>query len=229
MSVPLFSMHEACGVCGVFGHKEASKLVYLGLQALQHRGQESAGIVSGDGRHLYAHTSMGLVADAFNRETLEGLKGSHAIGHVRYSTTGSSSIKNAQPLVAVTHHGSIAIGHNGNLINAGALRKRLERDGSIFQGTSDSEVILHLIAKSRCRIFESALIESVRVLEGAFSLVIATKEKIYAIRDPYGVRPLALGKLAKATVVASETTAFDLLGVKYIRDVAPGEMIITET
>ena len=204
---------------------DASRLAYLGLYALQHRGQESAGIISSDGNQLYRHLGMGLVADIFNSETLLPLKGSLAIGHVRYSTAGDTSLRNAQPLMANTAHGIVAVAHNGNLTNAPSLRRQLEAMGSIFQTTSDTEVILHLVARSKASSLRDAIIEALRQVEGAYSLVFCTKKELIAARDPYGVRPLSLGKLGDATIIASETCAFDLLGAKFIREVKPGELL----
>jgi amidophosphoribosyltransferase len=218
-------LRDACGVFGIQHNPEAARITYLGLYALQHRGQESAGIVSSDGQKLYRHIAMGLVADIFDDKTLEPLKGSLAIGHVRYSTAGDSSLRNAQPLLATTAHGTVAVAHNGNLTNALTLRKRLEANGSIFQTTSDSEVLLHLIARSTASSLRDAIIEALRQVEGAYSLVFCTKKELIAARDPYGVRPLVMGKLGESTVIASETCAFDLIGAKFVRDVKPGELI----
>jgi amidophosphoribosyltransferase len=218
-------LKDACGVVGIQHATDAARLVYLGLYALQHRGQESAGIVSSDGQKLNKHVAMGLVADIFDSDVLEPMKGDLAIGHVRYSTAGGSSLSNAQPLVATTTHGTLAVAHNGNLTNAISLRKQLEASGSIFQTTADSEVLLHLVARSQAANIREAIIEALRQVEGAYSLVFCTKKELIAARDPFGVRPLALGKLGSSTVVASETCAFDLLGAKYVRDVKPGELI----
>ena len=216
-----------CGVFGVYGHSEASKLAYLGLYALQHRGQESAGIASTDGQKSYSGIYMGKVADVFNEENLRSLEGRCAIGHVRYSTTGVSQVKNAQPLVINYAKGNIAIAHNGNLTNAGTWRSSLEKKGSIFQTTSDSEVILHLIAKANGIKLENAIKYALNKLDGSYSLVLMTPEKLIAVRDPSGVRPLCIGKLGtKGYVVASESCALDLVGAKYIRSVDPGEMIV---
>lgn len=217
--------HDECGVMGVQHHPDAARLVYLGLYALQHRGQESAGVVASDGQHLVRHMGMGLVADIFNQESLAPLKGSLAIGHVRYSTAGDTTLRNAQPLLATTAHGTVAVAHNGNLTNALRLRRDLEAGGSIFQTTSDSEVILHLIARSKAANLRDAIMDALRQLEGSFSLVFATQKELLAARDPYGVRPLMLGKLGNAVVFASETCAFDLLGAKHVREVRPGELL----
>ena len=217
-----------CGIFGVYDQPEASTLAYLGLYALQHRGQESAGIACSDGKTITPYVQMGLVADIFNQENLEKLKGNIAIGHVRYSTTGVSQVKNAQPLVINYAKGQLAIAHNGNLINAGQLRSKLEHEGSIFQTTSDSEVILHLIAKANGRPLESAIEYALERVKGAYSLIIMTPEKLIAVRDPWGVRPLCIGKLDKSTVMASESCALDLIGAKYLREVEPGEMVIVD-
>ncbi len=214
-----------CGVVGVQHHPDAARLAYLGLYALQHRGQESAGIVSSDSHQLTKHIGMGLVADIFDKAALEPLKGRLAIGHVRYSTAGDTSLRNAQPLLATTAHGTLAVAHNGNLTNALTLRRQLESSGSIFQTTSDSEVILHLIARSKASSLRDAIIETLRQVEGSYSLVFCTKKELIAARDPYGVRPLVLGRLGAAVVVASETCAFDLLGARFIREIKPGELV----
>jgi amidophosphoribosyltransferase len=217
--------HDECGVVGVQHHPEAARLAYLGLYALQHRGQESAGVVASDGNQLTRHVALGLVADVFGKRTLEPLKGSLAIGHVRYSTAGDTSLRNAQPLLANTSHGILAIAHNGNLTNALTLRKELERMGSIFQTTSDTECILHLVARSKAKTLRDAILEALRQVEGAYSLVFCTKKELIAARDPYGVRPLVLGKLGAATMIASETCALDLVGAKFVREIKPGELL----
>lgn len=218
--------HDECGVFGVYGHREAANLVYLGLHALQHRGQEGAGACSSDGRHLYIEKSMGLVTDIFSEKRLKRLPGDIAIGHNRYSTAGSSSLKNVQPIMVNFSLGSLAIAHNGNLVNALELRSDLESKGAIFQSTSDSEVIVHLIASSKAGGLYERLIDAMRAVSGAFSLLIMTENELIAIRDPYGFRPLSIGRYDGAYVVASETCAFDLIGAKYVRDVEPGEMVI---
>jgi amidophosphoribosyltransferase len=197
--------HDHCGVCGVFGHPEASKLAYLGLYALQHRGQESAGIVSSDGRELHMEKSMGLVADIFQPHVLARLPGEAALGHTRYSTAGDTSLMNAQPILIDCNKGKLALGHNGNLPSAARLRRTLEHRGSIFQTTSDTEVIVHLIARSQARNLSSALADALNQVEGAYSLLVLTRDEMYALRDPRGFRPLALGQLDGAWVVASET------------------------
>src|SRR5689334_17428907 len=204
--------HDHCGVCGVFGHPEAAKLAYLGLYALQHRGQESAGIVSSDGRDLHLEKSMGLVADIFQPEVLDRLPGDAALGHTRYSTAGDTSLMNAQPMVIDCNKGKIALGHNGNLPSAGKWRRTLEHRGSIFQSTSDTEVIVHLIARSQARNLSGALADALNQVEGAYSLLVLTTDELYAVRDPRGFRPLVLGKLVTpggytAWLVASETCA----------------------
>jgi amidophosphoribosyltransferase len=218
--------HDECGVFGIYGHKEAANLTYLGLHALQHRGQESAGIVSSDGEQLFAHRSMGLVQDIFTPDALKKLPGEMAIGHVRYSTAGGSHARNAQPLAVDTAHGSIALGHNGNLTNAEELRATLEARGSIFGSSTDTEVIVHLIALSRAAGLVDKLIDALHQVRGAYSLVVQTVDTIVAVRDPMGVRPLVLGRINGAHVVASECTAFDLIGAEYVRDVDPGEMLV---
>jgi amidophosphoribosyltransferase len=217
---------EECGVFGIFGHPEAANMAYLGLYALQHRGQESAGIASSDGHRLQVFREMGYVADVFNEATLSGLPGEAAIGHVRYSTSGESRLQNAQPILIDCAHGQIALCHNGNLVNAGELRDRLVREGSIFQTTSDTEVVLHLYARSRAPAPEQAFVESIAQVTGAFSLVMLTRDTLIAARDPHGFRPLALGRLGDAHIVCSETCALDLIGAAYVRDVEPGEVLV---
>jgi amidophosphoribosyltransferase len=217
---------EECGVFGVFGHTEAANLTYLGLYALQHRGQESVGIAASDGEHLQLHKAVGYVADNFEEETFARLAGTSAIGHVRYSTAGASGLNNAQPILIHCAHGEIAIGHNGNLVNAQELRDRLVSQGSIFQTTSDTEVLLHLYARSQAATVEDALIEAVSQAQGAFSLVLLTKDRLIAVRDPHGFRPLTLGKLGDAYVLSSETCALDLIDATWIRDIEPGEMLV---
>jgi amidophosphoribosyltransferase len=216
-----------CGVFGVYGHPKAAELTYCGLYALQHRGQESAGIVTSDGRDFRVHRGMGLVPQIFSEKILHDLVGHSAIGHTRYSTTGSSTINNAQPLTVDCYKGRIAIGHNGNLTNASQLREELEAKGSIFQTTVDSEVIPHLLAQPSRGSHDSALIEAVRKIEGAYSLVILTEMELIGIRDPHGFRPLSLGRLDNgAYVLASETCAFDLIKAEFVRDIEPGEIVI---
>ncbi len=215
-----------CGVFGVFGHPNASQLTYYGLYALQHRGQESAGIVSCENRQFHQKIGMGLVPQIFQGKSLEELPGPMAVGHTRYSTTGSSHIRNAQPLTGVCSRGQIAIAHNGNLTNASALREDLEASGSIFQTTVDSEIVLHLLAQPTLAGHENNLIESVRKIEGAYSLVIMTETELIGIRDPFGFRPLCLGKVGDAWVLSSETCALDLIHAQFVRDVAPGEIVI---
>jgi amidophosphoribosyltransferase len=219
-------IHEECGVFGVYGHQEAANLTYLGLYALQHRGQEGAGICSSDGKILHIEKSMGLVADIFSEKRLKRLPGHLAIGHNRYSTAGSSALKNVQPFLANYALGSIAIAHNGNLVNADQLRDKLEKTGAIFQSSSDSEAILHLIARSRKDDPYERIIDAMQEIRGAFSLLFAREDELIVVRDPYGVRPLALGQLDGAYVVSSETCAFDLINATYLRDIEPGEMLI---
>src|ERR1700752_1433051 len=217
--------HDECGVFGVYGHPEAANLTYLGLYALQHRGQESAGIVASTGNDLNLHRAMGEVEEIFQPSVLAKLKGSSSIGHTRYSTAGDTTLLNAQPIMIDCNKGKIALGHNGNLTNAIELRRRLEHRGSIFQTTSDTEVIVHLVARSAARNLSGALADALNQVEGAYSLLVLTRDEMYALRDPRGFRPLALGKLDGALVVASETCAFDLIGATYLRDVEPGEML----
>src|SRR5580692_8249496 len=217
--------HDHCGVAGVFGHLEAAKLAYLGLYALQHRGQESAGIVSSDGVDLHLEKGMGLVQEVFQPQVLARLPGTAAVGHTRYSTAGENSLLNAQPIVIDCNKGKLALAHNGNLTNAGKLRRSLEHRGSIFQCTSDTEVIVHLVARSAARNLSGALADALNQVEGAYSLVVLTRDEIYAIRDPRGFRPLILGRLDGAWVVGSETCAFDLIDAEYVREVEPGEMV----
>jgi amidophosphoribosyltransferase len=219
---------EECGVFGVFGHEDAARLVYLGLYALQHRGQESAGIVSSDGDRLYAERGMGHVSEIFNEDHFALLRGRSAIGHVRYSTAGKVSINEAQPFSVKCSFGQIALCHNGNLPDATEARLELEREGAIFSSTSDTEVVLHRIARSRAGNLVEAIIEALRDDEGAFSMLFATPDRIIAVRDPRGFRPLCLGELDGATVFASETCAFDLIGAKYLRDVEPGEIVLVD-
>ena len=222
----LDGFHEECGVFGVYGHPEAANLAYLGLYALQHRGQESAGIVSSNGKALIAHRGMGLVADIFNSDVIGRLSGTAAIGHNRYSTTGSTTLKNCQPLVVEYAGGGLALGHNGNLVNFNELRERLEMNGSLFQSSSDSEVIIHLIAGSRAPTISEKVADALTQVRGAYSLVMLTQHEMIAVRDPMGFRPLVLGSLNGATVVASETCALDLVRAEYIREVEPGEVVI---
>ncbi|MFU8857479.1 MAG: amidophosphoribosyltransferase [Deferrisomatales bacterium] len=218
--------HDECGVFGIYNNAEASNLAYLGLHALQHRGQESAGIVTSDETIMRTHLGMGLVQEIFDESILAKLPGTHAIGHVRYSTTGSSVVKNAQPFYADTVHGPIAIAHNGNLVNAGALRRSLEARGSIFQTTNDTEVIAHLYARSQKEKLLDRLVDALRQVQGAYSLVVLVEKRLIAVRDPFGFRPLVLGKLKDSFVVTSETCALDLIEGEYIREVKPGEVIM---
>ena len=216
---------EACGIFGILGRSEAANLTYLGLYALQHRGQESAGIVVSDGHTLHLEKAMGLVADVFSEARLRRLKGSLAIGHVRYSTTGSSQLKNAQPIVATYRHGGVALAHNGNLVNAHLLKAELESRGSIFGSTTDSEVIVHLIASSGSDDLVEATAEALSRVSGAYSLVVMNETELLGIRDPHGFRPLSLGRLGDAWVLASETCAFDLIEATFVRDLEPGEFL----
>ncbi|MBI5384731.1 MAG: amidophosphoribosyltransferase [Verrucomicrobia bacterium] len=225
-------MHEYpkhyCGIFGIFGHPNAAELTYYGLFALQHRGQESAGIVSSDGKQLRVHKGMGLVSQVFNGEILHDLIGHIAVGHTRYSTTGSSHIRNSQPLTVDCAKGQLAIAHNGNLTNASQLRDELESRGSIFQTTVDSEIILHLMAQPTVDGRENNLVSSLRRIEGAFSLVIMTENELIGVRDPHGFRPLSLGQVDGAWVLASESCAFDLIHAKFVRDLEPGEILIID-
>ena len=223
--------HDECGVFGIHGHPEASNMAYLGLYALQHRGQESAGIASSDGEKIIFHKEMGLVADIFSEEILSRLPGHAAIGHVRYSTTGSSELKNAQPLVVDFESGSISIAHNGNLVNAHELKRELEVSGSIFQSSMDTEVIVHLIARSRKERIEDRIVDALNQVRGAYSLLFMTRDKLIGVRDPHGIRPLALGKMkgeGGGTVITSESCALDLIEAEYLREVEPGEMVVVD-
>jgi amidophosphoribosyltransferase len=215
-----------CGIFGIYNHTEASNLAYLGLYALQHRGQESAGIVSSDNRQLHHYRQMGLVSEIFSKETLKRLSGRNAIGHVRYSTAGSSELKNAQPFVVDYHRGSLAIAHNGNLTNASFIKSELESRGSIFQSNMDTEVIVHLIARFKEKNIVERTVHALKQMEGAYSLLILTEREMIVARDPFGFRPMALGQLKEAHVVASETCAFDLIGAKFVREIEPGEIIL---
>src|SRR5216110_2651999 len=224
---------DECGVVAIYSHPEAETLAYLGLHALQHRGQESAGIVSSDGMSLHIHKSMGLVADIFTEKKLSRIRGTLAIGHTRYSTSGDSALLNAQPIMVQSNKGMIALAHNGNLTNAQEIRSRMEAQGSIFQTSSDTEVIVHLIAHSREHTLPEAIADALRRVEGAFSLVMISPDRIFAVRDPRGFRPLAMGRIPAlpnqrqdTIVFASETCAFDLIGADYERDVKPGELVV---
>jgi amidophosphoribosyltransferase len=218
---------EKCGIFGVYQHPEAAKLTYLGLYALQHRGQESSGIVSSDGKTLHAEVGMGLVADVFNERRLSRLPGAMAIGHNRYSTTGSSLLRNAQPLVISYAGGSLALAHNGNLVNAGEIRKELEQQGAIFRSTTDTEVIVHLIARSSETSLADRVVDALHRVRGAYSLLLMTETEMIGVRDSFGFRPLVLGRLGEETyILASETCALDLIDAEYVREIAPGEMVV---
>jgi amidophosphoribosyltransferase len=219
---------EDCGVFGIFGHPEASNLTYLGLYSLQHRGQESAGIVSSDGTMFYSHRGMGWVSEVFTRDVIEKLHGNRAIGHVRYSTTGTSHIRNAQPFAVEYAMGRLAIAHNGNLTNATQIRDELEVQGSIFQSTMDTEVIVHLIAHTHEPVLVDRVITAIQRIQGAYSLVFLSDDQLIALRDPNGFRPLNLGKRDDAYLVASETCAFDLLGAQHVREIEPGEILVID-
>ena len=216
---------EECGVFGIYGHDTAANLTYLGLHALQHRGQESAGIASSDGHHIYRYAGMGKVVDIFKEGHIDSLLGRMSIGHNRYSTTGSSFLRNAQPLRADSILGPIVLSHNGNLVNAATIRYALEKEGTIFQTSIDSEMIVHLMARSGIGDFLEALIHALKTIRGAYSLLVMNKTSLYAVRDPYGFRPLVLGRVKDSYVVASETCAFDIIDAEYIREVEPGELI----
>jgi len=219
---------EECGVVGVAGCRGAGELATLALHALQHRGQESAGVSTADGHVVRTHRAMGLVADTFDEELVRSLDGMFSIGHVRYSTTGSSLLLNAQPLQVTCHRGTVAVAHNGNLVNAHLLRRRMEQDGSIFSTTSDTEVFLHLIARSRATTFAEAVLDALTEVEGAYSLLVLTRDRLIAARDPYGFRPLCLGRYGNHHVIASESCAFDIMGGTYLRDIEPGEMVVLD-
>jgi amidophosphoribosyltransferase len=217
-----------CGVIGIFGHPEAANIAYLGLHALQHRGQESAGIVCTDGERLRWVREMGHVSEIFTAERLQHLPGFAAVGHVRYSTSGDSVLKNAQPIAVDYSGGSVAVAHNGNLVNADELRARLEDEGSIFQTTSDTEVVLHLVARSRETSLPGRVADALRAVRGAYSLALLSESMLIAVRDPMGFRPLSLGKIKDGWVVASETCAFELIEAEFVREIDPGEMVIIE-
>ena len=221
-------LHEECGVFGIFGHDDAGALAVLGLHALQHRGQESAGIVTYDGTQFVAERHLGLVGDIFGKNSVHAqkLRGRNALGHVRYSTTGGTSVRNAQPMFADLAGGGIALAHNGNLTNAVALREELVREGAIFQSTSDTETIIHLVARSRYNPVVDKLVDALKQVEGAYSLVGLTAKKLIGVRDPWGVRPLVLGELDGAPILTSETCALDIIGASFVRDVEPGEVVV---
>jgi amidophosphoribosyltransferase len=222
-------LREECGVVGIFGDPEASRLCYLSLHALQHRGQEGAGIVACDKGSLNSVTGMGLVSEVFNQSTLSKLTGNSAVGHVRYATAGESALKNVQPFVAGYRFGSVGVAHNGNLVNYNELRAMLEEDGSIFNTSSDTEVVLHLIAISKARPFIARLVDACQQLEGAYSMVFLTEDKLVAVRDPYGFRPLVMGHTKNGAVVfASETCALDLIEATYEREINPGEVVVVD-
>src|ERR1700726_692751 len=220
-------LREECGVFGIFGHPDAAAITALGLHALQHRGQEAAGIVSFDGKRFHSERRLGLVGDTFSRrEVIDRLPGTTAVGHVRYSTTGETILRNVQPLFAELNAGGFAIGHNGNLTNGLTLRRQLVREGAMMQSTTDTEVILHLVARSHRNRFVDRFIEGLRMLEGAFAFVGLTNKKLVGARDPLGIRPLVLGKLDGCPILASETCALDIIGAQYVRDVDNGEVVI---
>jgi amidophosphoribosyltransferase len=225
---PWDKLKEECGIFGIVSHPEAARMAYLGTYALQHRGQESAGIVTSDGAKLHIQKGMGHVADVFSPSRLEQLPGAMAIGHVRYSTAGESTAANAQPILIDCWRGPVALAHNGNLINAAQLRRELERDGAIFHSTSDSEVILHLLSRSKRRTLLDAFVDALRIVQGAYSVLLLTPEFLLAARDPHGFRPLCVGQIGSKYVVASETCAFDLIDARYVRDVEPGEVLMID-
>src|SRR5437016_7011096 len=221
------TLREECGVFGIFGHPDVAAITALGLHALQHRGQEAAGIVTFDGTRFHSERRMGLVGDNFSRrEVIDRLPGMSATGHVRYSTTGETILRNVQPLFAELGGGGFAVGHNGNLTNGLTLRHRLVREGAIMQSTTDTEVILHLVAQSRRNHFIDRFIEGLRQLEGAYAFVGLTNKKLIGARDPLGIRPLVIGRLDGAPILASETCALDIIGAKYVRDVENGEVVV---
>lgn len=222
------SLHEECGLFGIHNRQEAAHSAFLGLHALQHRGQESAGIISTNGERMFEHKGMGLVAQVFDEESLRKLQGTTAIGHNRYSTTGQPRVANVQPLLVDCRIGKLALAHNGNLTNARELRRGMEAEGSIFNTTMDSEVILHLIARSRAKTLEDMIVDAVRQLQGAFSLLLMTPEKIIGIRDPQSLRPLCLGRLDDSVIMTSESCALDIIGAEYVRDVKPGELVVAD-
>ncbi len=222
------SLHEECGVFGIYGSAEAVQNAFLGLYALQHRGQEGTGIVSADGERMYEHRGVGLVAQVFDADAMARLKGHAAIGHNRYSTTGQPGVANLQPILVDCKVGKLALAHNGNLVNARELRSEMEAAGSIFNTTMDSEVILHLIARSREASLDRAVVDAVGQLRGAFSLLLLTRDSLIAVRDPQSFRPLCLGRLGDATVITSESCALDIIGAEYVREIEPGELVIVD-
>ncbi len=214
-----------CGIFGIYPHKESAKITYLGLYALQHRGEEAAGIVTRNGKKVHIHKSLGLVSDVFNEKILADLRGEMSIGHTRYSTTGSSNVKNTQPFYVKSHLGDIAVAHNGNLTNAHALRRDLENKGALFQTSMDSEIFVHLLAHSQKKGYQEAIVDSLGKLEGAYSVILMVNDILVGARDTYGFRPLCLGRFEEAYILASETSALDLIGAQYIRDIEPGEIV----
>jgi amidophosphoribosyltransferase len=219
---------EECGVFGIYGHPRAAELTYFALFALQHRGQEAAGIASVDGEKMYSHRGLGLLPEAFDKGQAASLYGHAAIGHVRYSTAGSNTIQNVQPITFGTHQGNLAVAHNGNLVNAYALRVLLERQGSLFQSTSDTEVVAHLISRGMNETLQENILESIRMIKGGYAYLFLSDNQLIAVRDPFGLRPLAIGKVGDAYVVASESCAFETVGASFVRDVEPGEMVVID-
>ena len=222
-------LREECGLFGIYDHRDAAELTYYGLYALQHRGQESAGIAATDGKAMVSHKDMGLVSEVFDPETVEELRGHIALGHVRYSTTGSSKLTNAQPLTLRYHQGSLALAHNGNLVNAGPVRTELEATGSIFQTTTDSEVVAHLIARAGDVGIEEAIERALDEVRGGYAFAFMTQDMLIGVRDPYGIRPLCIGRIDGSYILSSETCAFDAVGAKPLREVEPGEMVIIDS
>ncbi|HEU4928241.1 MAG TPA: amidophosphoribosyltransferase, partial [Candidatus Krumholzibacteria bacterium] len=222
------SLHEECGVFGVYGSEGAAESTFFGLYALQHRGQEGAGIVSTDGSRMYEHKGMGLVAHVFDDDSIARLKGNAAVGHNRYSTTGQPRVANIQPLLVDCRIGKLALAHNGNLVNARELRQQMEAEGSIFNTTMDSEVILHLIARSKEENLDAMIVDAVQKLRGAFSVLLLTKDSLIAVRDPQSFRPLCMGRKGDAVIITSESCALDIIGAEYIRDIEPGELVIVD-
>ncbi|MFH1755566.1 MAG: amidophosphoribosyltransferase, partial [Candidatus Latescibacterota bacterium] len=221
-------LHEECGLFGIYNHPKAAQFAFLGLYSLQHRGQESAGILTSDGQQMYEHRGMGLVAQVFDEESIAKLNGSMAISHNRYSTTGQPRLTNIQPLLVDCKVGKIALAHNGNLVNALDMRLEMEQAGSIFGTTMDSEIILHLIARSKKEKLEDMIIDAISQVRGAYSLLLMTQDKLIGVRDPNGFRPLLIGRLGDSYIIASESCALDIIGAEYVRDMKPGELVVID-